>query len=232
MSEPLRVALVAEGPTDRIVIEAAIARMLGDRSYVLRQLQPEASVAFGPLGTGWGGVYRWCLQATQRAGGALRDDPLFATYDLLVLHLDADVADCNYSDANISEPVNDLPCAQPCPPPSATTDPLRKVLLRWAGETSTPPRTVLCTPSKSMEAWVLMALFPNDKAAVGTALECWPDPESRFAQQPISHRIRKAKRDYEAKVSDLKRAWPRIEAGLSEASRFAKDFRAAVGALC
>ena len=45
MSEVLRVAVVAEGPTDRIVLEAAIAHLLGDRPFVLRQLQPEESVA-------------------------------------------------------------------------------------------------------------------------------------------------------------------------------------------
>ena len=231
MSEPLRVALVAEGPTDRIVIEAAIANLLGNRSYVLRQLHPEESLAFGPLGTGWGGVYRWCQQAAGRSLGALRNDPLFVMYDVLVLHLDADVADSRYSEANIVETVEDLPCAQPCPPPSATTDLLRKVLLRWAGETAMPPRTVLCTPSKSAEAWVLKALFPKDKAVIGSTLECLPDPEARFGQQPVTQRIKKTTRDYQARASDLKEAWPRIETSLSEAKRFSEDFRAAIPTL-
>src|SRR6266545_3925071 len=75
------------------------------------------------------------------------------------------------------------PCVQPCPPPSASTNPLRQVLLRWLSESDMPPRTVLCTPSKSMEAWVVAALFPHD-AAVNRGIECWPNPENMLAQQP------------------------------------------------
>jgi hypothetical protein len=231
MSEPLRVALVAEGPTDKIVIESAISTILGNRAYVLRQLHPEESLAFGPLGTGLGGVYHWCRQAAKRSQGALRNDPLFVMHDLLVLHLDADVADCHYSEANIVETAEDLPCAQPCPPPSATTNPLRKVVLRWAGEIETPPRTVLCTPSKSSEAWVLKALYPKDKVVAGGNLECWPEAEARLGQQPLATRIKKTRRDYEARVKDLSEAWPSVEAALGEARRFGDELRAAIRAL-
>lgn len=58
MSDPLRIALVAEGPTDAVVIEAALRSMLGGRSFVLKQVFPEDSSAFGPMGTGWVGVYQ------------------------------------------------------------------------------------------------------------------------------------------------------------------------------
>lgn len=57
MSDPLHIALVVEGPTDRIVIEAVLKAMLRDRAFVITQLQPEGSVAFGGLGAGWVGVY-------------------------------------------------------------------------------------------------------------------------------------------------------------------------------
>ena len=63
MSDRLRIALVAEGSTDRVVIEAALRFILGSRPFVLNQLQPVGSVAFGPMGAGWSGVYRWCQQA-------------------------------------------------------------------------------------------------------------------------------------------------------------------------
>ena len=49
MAESLRIALVAEGPTDRIVIEAALKAILGERTFVLTQLQPEGSIAFGSI---------------------------------------------------------------------------------------------------------------------------------------------------------------------------------------
>lgn len=224
MSEALRVALVAEGPTDMIVIEAAISQILEDRPYVQTQLHPEQSLAFGPLGTGWGGVFRWCQQAAMRGGGSLSGDPLFDFQDILVLHLDADVADKDYSDANIRDSFGDLPCAEPCPPPDATTDRLRRVLLRWAGEKDAPERTVLCTPSKSTEAWVLAAVFPNDPAVVSGNLECLRHPESRLGQQPIRTRINKSVSDYEKHKDTLREAWTRVTETCTEAQRFSGEF--------
>ena len=95
MSKQLRVALVAEGPTDGVVIKAALNAMLGEGTFVLTQLFPETSVAFGPLGTGWAGVYRWCQASAARGGGRLSGYKLLfdiGMHDLLILHLDADVA--------------------------------------------------------------------------------------------------------------------------------------------
>jgi len=178
MSEPLRVALVAEGPTDRTVIQAALRAALPARPFVLQQLQPEGSLAFGPLGAGWTGVYRWCRQAAKRGAGRLGSDfLLFQNYDLLILHLDADVAGMEYGHGSIVPAAGDgpLPCERPCPPVRDTTDLLRAVLLSWCGEMAVPPRTVICMPSKSTEAWVVAALFPDDRA-VRIAIECLANP--------------------------------------------------------
>ena len=151
MSEPIRVGLVAEGPTDRIVVECALRAMLAERSFVLTQMQPEGSLAFGNLGAGWGGVYRWCKQSARRGDGRLSMDRLLQ-FDLLVIHVDADVAVLEYTGANIVADNSDaaLPCEQPCPPSSGTTNALRQVVLSWCGENSIPERTVLCVPSKSI----------------------------------------------------------------------------------
>ena len=121
----LRVGLVCEGPTDYIVINAAITSLLGERTFVLTQLQPEESIAFGSTGTGWVGVYNWCLQAADQGGGSVSNNPLFDTYDVLILHLDADVADETYANGNIVTTATDLPCSMPCPAPSDTTNNLR-----------------------------------------------------------------------------------------------------------
>jgi len=137
------------------------------------------------------------------------------------------VAEETYANGNIQETVEDLPCFLPCPPPAASTNPLRQVLLRWAGETCAPPKTVLCTPSKSMEAWVVAALFPQDKAALN-GIECWPHPVNRLAQQPASQRIQKRTEDYEKHFAELKDAWPGLAANLSEAQRFQSEFLAIV----
>ena len=213
MSDTVNIALVAEGVTDFVVINSAIEAMLAGQSFDLKLLQPEGSVAFagggdaGQFGGGWKGVYRWCLQAVERAGGQLRDDPLFDNYDLLLLHLDADVA--GEDPANSAAPIEALrgvlPCQQPCPPSNASTDPLRQILLSWVGETQTPPRTVLCTPSKSTEAWVMAIFFPQDREMTRKGWECHPDPESRLSQQRVGRRFAKSLTDYEARQSELQK---------------------------
>jgi hypothetical protein len=230
MSDTLRVALVAEGPTDGIVIEAAITSIMGAVPFVLKQLQPEESASFGHLGGGWGGVYHWCRQSVARAG-ALRNDPLFVMFDVLILHLDADVADKRYADAGIEEPVRDLPCAQPCPPPEATTNRLRAVLLRWANEAVTPPKTVLCTPSKSTEAWVLASLYPADHVVTSGNLESYPTPDRRLQAKPAVGRVvtggKKIPKSYQQRAPEITAAWPSTRATCSEADRFSGEFDAA-----
>jgi len=227
MSEPLRVALVAEGPTDGIVIEAALRAVLGERPFVLKQIFPEGSTSFGELGTGWVGVYRWRHQSARRGKGKLSGDALvFQHYDALILHLDADVAGCRYADGSITPEPSDraLPCEHPCPPPQTTTNALRDVLLSWCGETSAPAHTVICTPSKSTEAWVLAMLFREDRA-VRQGIECFADPEARLSQQPVSKRLRKRRRDYVEHADQFTVEWPRIAeaAALSQAHRFATE---------
>jgi hypothetical protein len=227
MSNPVRVAVVAEGPTDKIIIKAVIASVLEGRPFVLTQLQPEESRAFGPLSTGWGGVFRWCRQATARAGGALRSDPLFLTYDLLILHLDADVAGKNYADAGITDEADDLPCSRPCPPPDASTNALRKVMLRWIGENVVPPKTILCTPSISTETWVLCALYHSAVLAIEGNLECFPNPDHRLQAQRKTGRLishgKKNVRVYQTRAPEITQAWAQVRARCSEAERFSAD---------
>jgi hypothetical protein len=208
MSEILRIALVAEGPTDGVVIGAALRSMMKERPFVLQQIFPEGSVGFGELGSGWVGVYRWCHQSAGRGGGRLRDDALvFQNYDLLLMHLDADVAGATYDQGSISPGPNDgrLPCERDCPPPSDTTNALRALLWSWCGEEAAPERAVICMPSKSTEAWVIAALFPGD-GAMAEDIECYPNPERRLGQQPKAKRVRKRTRDYEDRFEEIERA--------------------------
>ena len=240
MSNSMRIALVAEGVTDYEVIKAVIEAMLDGRSFDIKLLQPEESVAFtgagnaGPFGGGWRGVYKWCLQAAKRGGGSLRGDPLFASYDILVLHLDADVATedpANYRVNPITSLAGILPCERPCPPPINTTNKLRQIMLNWTGEAITPPQTVLCTPSKCIEAWVVAIFFPHDGQMIRKGWECHPDPASRLAQQRRPLRFAKNQADYQSRGKGLQEGWPRIATRLTEARRFQDEFIAAVTAL-
>jgi len=234
MSDPLWIALVAEGPTDKIVVEAAIRNILEDTPFILRQLQPEESLAFVDPGdsTGWGGVYRWCRRAAERSTGAIESDVLFATYKILIIHLDAEVAGEEYGHANIVDGENDLPCSQPCPPPTASTDPLRSVLLRWIGSATVPQGVVLCTPSRNTETWVLCALYPRDAIVQSGSVECFESPQNRLQSKPMSGRVitRRKKRvvAYRARAKDISESWPDVRILCTEAERFSADFESAV----
>jgi hypothetical protein len=125
MSE-LRIALVAEGPTDYEVIQAVLKAVLPE-PFVMTQLQPEATQ--GMMGTGWCGVLKWIQAARQRHSGSLDTDPTLVGFDLLIVHLDVDVASKRYADCGtLVEDIaqtnswRDLPCALQCPPISDTVD--------------------------------------------------------------------------------------------------------------
>jgi hypothetical protein len=230
MSEPLRVALVAEGPTDIVVLRAAIGALLENREFEVTALQPELSIALKPrTGGGWAAVYLWCRQMVKQTGGPPHDNALFSAHDLLVLHVDADVAEKRYTDdPRIQDPPNDLPCDGPCPPPSATTDALRRVVLGWLDATDVPVRTVLCTPSKSTETWVLAALFPDDGAAPAADLECRADAAAVLQSKPLDQRLirsgHKQIKAYRERENELRSAWPEVRTKCSEAERFSREF--------
>ncbi len=54
------IGIVAEGPTDHLVLKAAIDRITGEENRYL-SLQPEPDM-MGRYGNGWKGVWRWCRE--------------------------------------------------------------------------------------------------------------------------------------------------------------------------
>ena len=230
MSE-LRVALVAEGPTDAIVIEAALKALLAS-PFVLTQLQPEPT--HPKLGTGWGGVLRWCLEFALRGHSSLEDDPTLPDFDLFVLHVDADVTEYRYSDVSpeietiaIERGWPALPCSSPCPPPEGSVDEMRSRLLIWSGLDTTGPRTVFCVPSKAPEAWLVGALFDQGHTLLNN-LECNLRLESRLKALPRVERVRKKTREYRARSQEITQAWATVRQRCSQAERFSSEVLAAV----
>lgn len=228
MSDLIRVALVTEGPTDLIMVEAAIKQLAPCREIQFQALQPEISESFlpkyGEIGAGWSGVYWWCKQTASEGNGRVRDSILFDYFDLLVIQLDADVASNSYSDGGIDESVNDLPCHHPCPPVQDTTDPLRRVLLRWMGEVDVPPNTVLCTPSMALETWLLVAFFPQHRWITNGSVECRTNPYSQINMaQPLGVRIKKTIQSYRDKADRFQEVWDQVRQHCSEAERFSSE---------
>ena len=234
MSDPLRVAAVVEGPTDSIVLQAILEASLPGVEFEFHTLQPEGSAAFGAptsgsTGAGWVGVYRWSRQATEEAGGAVRNSAVFSHHDVLVVHLDADVATKTYASGGIEDaPKDDLPCDEPCPPPSDTTNALRAVVLNWLGEVSTPRRMVFCTPAMDMDAWVVASVWPENRLVRNENWECRANPGAQLGVLPHRHRFKKTKADYERNRPAIKDGWPQVAATLSEAGRFQEELRRAI----
>ncbi len=220
MSDP-RIALVAEGPTDFVIIEAALKAIL-QRPFVLNQLQPEPTRP--EMGGGWGGVFKWCQEFRQRGMANLASDPTLSDFDLVIVHLDADVADKNYAECGpaveqAALTLQALPCSQPCPPPSNSVLALETVLLSWLGIPSRGPKSLFCIPSKSTEAWLSAAMLPANHALL-TGLECHLDIETRLAQLPKAQRVRKSVREYRNLAGAVTSQWVQVKARCTQAALF------------
>lgn len=226
MSDP-RIALVAEGPTDFVVIEAALKAVL-QRPFVLSQLQPEPTRP--KMGGGWGGVFKWCQEFRQRGMANIASDPTLSHFDLVIVHLDADVAHKHYADcgpavAQAALTLQPLPCAQPCPPPLNTVAALEAVLLSWLGFVANGPKSIFCVPSKATEAWLAAATLPANHALLA-GLECNLDVEIRLAQLPKAQRIRKTVREYRNLSGIVTSQWAQVKARCTQAMLFDQQIQA------
>lgn len=229
MYEP-RIGLVAEGPTDYELIHAALKAIL-QRPFILTLLQPENSLP--ALGGGWGGVLKWCTAASQRQGGSLDTDPTLGLFDLLIIHLDADVALKQYADygpALVTEALLKnwpaLPCKQPCPPVTTTCAALEAVLLGWLGNAQPGNKTVLCLPAQSTGAWLVAALLPTDHVLC-KGLECNPAAEAGLANLPKAQRVKgKSALEYRRHAPAVDRHWTKVKTVCSQADVFEQAVRA------
>ena len=218
----LTIRAICEGPTDLVVIRAAL-RAITTRDFQLTMLQPDQSLYggdAGPHGGGWKGV-RGYLQSAAEAGGLGVVGALTPDVDLLVVHLDADVAD-----------ETEIACACPCPPAMDTIRALESLILGWLGleAASLPGKLALCIPSKSTEAWILHTLFPN-RAPQRSDIECLADPASRLVGgkpklvRRRGTKIKKRLSEYQSLAPRLQKGWPSTADALESARRFDEDLR-------
>jgi hypothetical protein len=167
------IGTIVEGPTDRLVLQAILDRLCpGEHLYL--PLQP--STTFGETGTGWKGVRRFCREIWQRDNSSLEKLISGATgpaMDLLVIHVDADIA----AEADLQEgtpnPVENV--QQPCPPAADTVKILRQVVARWLNVQTVqtfPPQVIAAIPAQDTETWTFAALFPNDPLCGRPDYEC------------------------------------------------------------
>ncbi|CAM2011413.1 hypothetical protein APED_32425 [Acanthopleuribacter pedis] len=226
----LRIGLVVEGTTDFIVLEAALTAILKDRTLSFTRIQPsdDATFALASGETGWGGVLRWCRQHTT----ALQNS-LLAELDLVILHVDADVASKQYGDVFGTKPVpfNDLPCEKPCPPASDTVNALREVVLGWVDD-RIQKHWVICIPSKSIESWLVPVFFMDHPEKI-SGLECNVQVAPFFIGKKGAKLIRrrgstckKLTKEYRAIASLITERWTKVTQTCEQARRFESSVKA------
>jgi hypothetical protein len=229
-----RIALVGEGPTDAVIIEAALKALL-KRPFVLTQLQPEPTRP--KLGNGWGGVLRWCREFASRGFTQFEIDPTLADFDLIVIHLDADVAEDEYS--NVSNDIANeastsgwptLPNSVGCPPPTGSVGVVRALPLAWAGTIGLGQKTVLCVPSKAVEAWLVAALFDAGHTLLNR-LECNLNIATQLAAQPKSTKVKKTVPGYRALEKKVVEKWQLVRQRCSQADRFSQEVEKVLSSL-
>jgi hypothetical protein len=227
----LRVALVAEGPTDTVIIEAALRSILPN-PFILTQLQPEQTLP--RYGTGWGGVLRWCQAFANRGYASFHQDPTLTSFDLLVLHIDSDVTQMAYADVdsdltNIALEQNwpDLPNGTlTCPPAASGTNYMRQCLLSWCKLEELGSKSVFCVPSQASEAWLVAAVF-DDGHQLLSDLECRASLSEEMERLPKPERIKKTQREYRQHAFTVTKNWPKVESRCTQAARFSCEIAGA-----
>lgn len=222
----MTVAIVAEGPTDQVLLEAA-TRASASREFRFLTIQPESSDAFGgfgPHGSGWKGVRRWCREVANAGGGVIQFiSPSYGSrIDLLLVHVDADIA----SDPELGE-------ERPCPPAYSTVERLLEHVRGWLDLPSVPAVIVLVIPSKSTEAWVVAALAARGKRTLPN-VECIASPARLLTRRPFKHLATKGgqpKKDVDVYQRELAPVmadhWREVCTACGEARRFANAVAAA-----
>lgn len=137
----MRVGIICEGETDYPVLRAVVVHVCRDPALVVVPLCPDTdrlrSPATGPVAGGWQAV-RAFLQTSA-------DVLAIGTYDIVVVHVDADVLD------KLSSP----PASSPGDP-AGGLDPLCRLVKGWASE-GLPDHAVVVLPRAASESWLLAA---------------------------------------------------------------------------
>ena len=221
------IGIVAEGITDHVVLAAILEHIVPHPVRTL-SLQPEQSPCgdHGVGGAGWKGVRGWCRKQAAQVGGieAFMSGSFGLPLDLLVVHLDADVA---ADPALIDDPTDPL-CgtliALPCPPASDTTTALAAVARAWLAAPDSAP-VVVTVPAQATDAWILVAHFPDWEIDL-PCVECAPEPDVLLTREPFRRlrtkdgKPKKPARRYRELAPTVVARWDTVRAACGEAQRF------------
>lgn len=191
----------------------------------------------GETGAGWKGVRRWCRQTWQSEGSSLETiiASIAPPIDLLVIHVDADIAAEYDLQDDDPEPIEHV--AQPCPPAAPTVAGLAQVIGRWVQCQPLPPQVVLAIPAQDIENWTFAALFPGDPLCAQADYECTKRGANRPCYkltlkkygkllQRTNGEIRKPVRHYQPIVSQVAAQWDTVCGICSQAEQFRRNLDA------
>lgn len=215
MTRSLRIGVVAEGPSDRVLISRLVERLFG-ADVEVRAIWPQEPLTPGrPYG--WRGVRSWCEEFGPQLDvfmNGVEGDEL----DLMFVHVDCSMA-------------QHVGARRPCPPARATADALRaEIRGAWLGLESLPETLVLVSPCQSAETWIRAALDTDPVSE----LECRDAEEiDRWFHRNRYLRIRdgqlkKPLRRYRPLVEKTSARWTEVKALCSEARRFEDEVELAL----
>jgi hypothetical protein len=210
----LRVGIVAEGPSDWLVLEEVMKSVHPDLEFV--RLQPNRTLSPG-FSQGWRGVKAWC----ETNGSRL--ELIMASASARPIHILAIHADCSMADKANAE--------HPCPPASDTAVALAKVIEKdWLGRDPRPAFVVIATPSQSSDAWVVATLDPP--CANLTEIECDKAVEDEFVRRKLLRRrvgqVKKQEKIYAPIAARINQAIETVCTHCPQAEVFRSNFRDAV----
>lgn len=162
----LRIGIIAEGPTDIIIIEKIVKLVFKDYRVVCVEISPTPDELDGiidkPEGFGWGGVYKICrnlkdkLEIIEAGNGS---------FDMIVIQVDGDVMFVTYESAKIHDAK--IPTELPCYIKDATIEKncsfLESVICNWI-ERDVDSNIILCIPYINTELWAAYCLYPSYKS--------------------------------------------------------------------
>lgn len=202
----LRIGIIAEGPTDIIIIEKIVKLVFKDYRVVCVEISPTPDELSGiidkPEGFGWGSVYKIChnlkdkLEILEAGNGS---------FDMIVIQVDGDVMFVTYESARIHDAK--IPTELPCYIEGATIEEncslLESVICNWK-DCDVDSNIILCIPYINTELWAAYCLYPSYKSQlietlskddINSFLLSMPRKESRLLRDK-NGRIRKLTKGY------------------------------------
>ena len=216
----VRVGIVAEGPSDWLVLEEVwlvleevMRAVYAEIEFV--RLQPDYTMT--SLGQGWRGVRAWCQENGPRLDLIMTGIPGRILH-LLIIH-----ADCSMADKAGVE--------HPCPPASDTAIALGKIIeVEWLGRDPKPDFVVIATPSQSSDAWAIATFDPPYANLAGIECDKWVEDE--FVRRKFMKRkdgqVKKSAKRYEPIAARIGQAIDLVCHNCTQAETFRSDFRVAV----